>query len=67
MEPQKVPQKGSVTMSAVCTADPVPEVCWYHNGKEIFGDPTIKISMESTEINDNLKECTFTLKIPSGM
>lgn len=67
LEAQKVPQKSPVTMTAVCTADPMPEVCWYHNEKEIFGDPAVKTSSDSKEINDNLKECSFTLHIPSGM
>lgn len=54
-------------MKAVCTADPLPEVSWYFNQKEITEDMAVKITEEHKEIQDNLKECTFTMHIPSGM
>lgn len=66
LQSQKVPLKQPVTMTAVCTADPVPEVAWFHKGEEIVEDATVSFTKDSKPIQDGLNECTFTLNIPTG-
>lgn len=59
-------QREPVTMTAVCTADPQPHVSWLLNGVELTPDATIKTKAETQDIEHGLKECTFTLNIPTG-
>lgn len=59
-------QREPVTMQAVCTADPQPHVSWLLNGVELKPDATVITSADSKEIENGLKECTFTLHIPTG-
>ncbi|XP_025423040.1 obscurin isoform X6 [Sipha flava] len=51
-----------VTWSITLIADPVPEVEWTCNGKEVNADFTV----DSTEIANGLKECIFTMTIPTS-
>ncbi|CAB3240106.1 unnamed protein product [Arctia plantaginis] len=66
LEAQSVMQREPVTMQAVCTADPQPHVSWLLNGVELTPDATVVTSADSKEIENGLKECTFTLHIPTG-
>ncbi|CAK1544365.1 unnamed protein product [Leptosia nina] len=66
LEAQRVMQREPVTLKAVCTADPLPHVAWLLNGNEIVPDATVTISADSKELEHGLKECTFTLQIPTG-
>ncbi|XP_060806138.1 obscurin isoform X2 [Amyelois transitella] len=66
LEAQSVMQREPVTMKAVCTADPLPHVAWLLNGVEITPDATVVTDVESKELEHGLKECTFTLSIPTG-
>lgn len=66
LEAQRVMQREPVTMTAVCTADPLPHVSWLLNGELIVPDATVKANVESKDIDHGLKECTFTLHIPTG-
>ncbi|XP_041975027.1 obscurin-like isoform X5 [Aricia agestis] len=66
LEAQRVMQREPVTLQAVCTADPLPHVSWLLNGNLIIPDATIKISEDSKELDHGIKECTFTLQIPTG-
>ncbi|XP_052748802.1 obscurin isoform X3 [Galleria mellonella] len=66
LEAQRVMQREPVTMKAVCTADPLPHVAWLLNGKEITPDATVLTSADSKDLEHGLKECTFTLHIPTG-
>lgn len=66
LEAQRVLQREPVTMQAVCTADPQPHVSWLLNGVELTPDATVVTSADSKEIEHGLKECTFTLQIPTG-
>ncbi|XP_050440786.1 obscurin isoform X47 [Adelges cooleyi] len=51
-----------VAWSFTLVADPVPDVLWTCNGKEVNAD----FSVSSVEIANGLKECTFTMTIPSS-
>ncbi|XP_059058380.1 obscurin, partial [Achroia grisella] len=66
LEAQRVLQREPVTLKAVCTADPLPHVAWLLNGKEITPDATVLTSADSKDLEHGLKECTFTLNIPTG-
>ncbi|XP_050680436.1 obscurin isoform X3 [Leptidea sinapis] len=66
LEAQRVLQREPVTMKAVCTADPLPHVAWMLNGNEITPDATITTDAQSIELEHGLKECVFTLHIPTG-
>lgn len=61
-------KKNTVTLKAVVVGDPVPDVTWYKDGKPITSDEFEKfkiiIESEDREIEDGLKECTFSLTIP---
>ncbi|XP_075991763.1 obscurin isoform X5 [Anticarsia gemmatalis] len=66
LEAQRVMQREPVTMQAVCTADPLPHVSWLLNGELLIPDATVVASTDSKELEHGLKECTFTLHIPTG-
>ncbi|XP_063549020.1 obscurin isoform X3 [Cydia strobilella] len=66
LEAQRVMQREPVTMKAVCTADPQPHVSWLLNGVELTPDATVVTTADAKEIEHGLKECTFTLSIPTG-
>ena len=60
-------QREPVTLKAICTADPLPHVAWLLNGKELTPDATLITNAESQDLEHGIKECTFTLHIPTGM
>nr|XP_049692291.1 obscurin isoform X2 [Helicoverpa armigera] len=66
LEAQRVMQKEPVTMQAVCTADPQPHVSWLLNGNELTPSANIITSADTKDLEHGLKECTFTLQIPTG-
>ncbi|XP_061708255.1 obscurin isoform X2 [Cydia pomonella] len=66
LEAQRVMQREPVTMKAVCTADPQPHVSWLLNGVELTPDATVVTTADAKETEHGLKECTFTLSIPTG-
>lgn len=51
-----------VVWSITLIADPVPEVEWTSNGKIVNADFTV----DSVEIANGLKECTYTMTIPTS-
>ncbi|XP_060875327.1 obscurin isoform X5 [Metopolophium dirhodum] len=51
-----------VVWSITLIADPIPDVEWTCDGKNVNADFTI----DSSEIANGLKECTFTMTIPSS-
>lgn len=48
------------------TADPAPEVTWYQNGKEISSNQYQVITSTVGELEHNLKEITYTLRLPKA-
>lgn len=51
-----------VVWSITLIADPVPEVEWTNNGKTVNADFTV----DSVEITNGLKECIYTMTIPTS-
>ncbi|XP_025192239.1 obscurin isoform X4 [Melanaphis sacchari] len=51
-----------VEWSITLIADPIPEVEWTCDGKKVNADFTV----DSSEIANGLKECTFTMTIPTS-
>ncbi|XP_022821456.1 obscurin isoform X5 [Spodoptera litura] len=66
LEAQRVLQKEPVSLRAVCTADPRPHVAWLLNGVELAPSATVVTSADTKDLDHGLKECTFTLQIPTG-
>ncbi|KAJ8919920.1 hypothetical protein NQ315_006449 [Exocentrus adspersus] len=68
LKDQSVVKKNSVTFKAVVIGDPIPEVAWLHDGKELteadFEQNKIVLETEDHEIDDGLNECTYSLTIP---
>ncbi|CAG9815908.1 unnamed protein product, partial [Phaedon cochleariae] len=65
---QTIVKKNSVTFKAVIVGDPVPDVAWYCNGREMtneeFENNKMILETEDHEIEDGLNECTYSLTIP---
>ncbi|XP_031356598.1 obscurin isoform X3 [Photinus pyralis] len=57
-------------LSAVVTGDPVPEITWCVNGTEItpkqYETFNIVLDSEDREIENGLKECTYSMTIPKS-
>ncbi|KAG7311046.1 hypothetical protein JYU34_003903 [Plutella xylostella] len=66
LEAQRALQREPATFRAVCTADPLPHVSWLLNGELLMPSASTKTTEESKETEHGLKECTYTLHIPSG-
>ncbi|CAH1180870.1 unnamed protein product [Phyllotreta striolata] len=68
LKDQSVVKKNQVQFKAVIIGDPVPDITWCRNGKEITNEEFEKHKMvlesHDFEIEDGLKECAFTLTIP---
>uniref|UniRef100_A0A0A9VUL5 Muscle M-line assembly protein unc-89 n=1 Tax=Lygus hesperus TaxID=30085 RepID=A0A0A9VUL5_LYGHE len=60
----KVPKGHTSVLSLVLSADPIPEVKWEHDGKPVT--PDCIPNLESKVSHHGLKECHFTLTIPSS-
>ncbi|XP_061385571.1 obscurin isoform X3 [Danaus plexippus] len=60
-------QRTPATLTAVCTADPLPHVSWALNGNELQPDVTLVMNQETKELDHGIKECTFSLHLPSGL
>ncbi|KAL3285162.1 hypothetical protein HHI36_019282 [Cryptolaemus montrouzieri] len=65
---QTIVKKHSVTHKIVVVGDPIPDVTWYFNDIELTHDDFEKnkviLESEDHEIEDGLKECTFSMTIP---
>lgn len=65
-----IPKNEPVEFSCVFVADPIPDVKWYHDNVELVPNPNepevFSFSLDTRDIEDDLKECTFKLIIPSG-
>ncbi|GAB0092620.1 Obscurin [Sergentomyia squamirostris] len=55
-----------VSFTTTLTADPLPEVTWCKNGKEITSDGFFEIKSSVKELEHGLKEITYSLNIPSA-
>lgn len=55
-----------VNLIITLTADPIPDVTWLQNGKEISADHYRVITSSVGELEHNLKEITYTMKFPKA-
>lgn len=55
-----------VILVLTLTADPIPDLTWFQNGKEISADQYRVISSSVGELEHNLKEITYNLKFPKA-
>ena len=55
-------------LKAVITGDPVPDILWWKDGVQLLPekDPNVIINCDTKFIQDDLKECTYTVTIPSA-
>nr|CAD7588172.1 unnamed protein product [Timema genevievae] len=61
-----VPKNEEAVLSCVIVADPIPDIKWSHDGSELSADENVVFNLSTKELDDGLKECTFTLTLPSG-
>ncbi|XP_066993450.2 obscurin isoform X6 [Anabrus simplex] len=61
-----VPKNEEAVQKCIITGDPIPKVTWFHDDVEVQGDDNHVITVETKDIENGLKECTYTLTIPSG-
>ncbi|XP_028138813.2 obscurin isoform X7 [Diabrotica virgifera virgifera] len=68
LKDQSIVKKTTAAFKAVIVGDPVPDIAWCKNGKEISDEEFEKqkavLESEDTEIEDGLKECTYSLALP---
>lgn len=55
-----------VNLILTLTADPIPELTWFQNGKEISADQYRVITSSVGDLEHNLKEITYNLKFPKA-
>lgn len=55
-------------LKAVITGDPVPDIKWWKDEVPLLPDkdPNVIINCDTKFIQDDLKECTYTVTIPSA-
>lgn len=55
-------------LKAVITGDPVPDIKWWKDGEPLLPDkdPNVIINCDTKFIQDDLKECTYSVTIPSA-
>lgn len=66
LENVQAPKDTEVNLVITLTADPIPDLTWFQNGKEISADQYRVISSSVGELEHNLKEITYTLKFPKA-
>ena len=66
LENVNAPKNSQVNLTMTLTADPLPELTWFQNGKEIEMNEYRKITSEVKELEHNLKEVTYNLRFPEG-
>lgn len=60
------PKGTNVSYTVLMTADPVPDISWTYNGKPIESSPDRVMDTLVTELENGLKDISYTLTIPSG-
>lgn len=55
-----------VNLTMTLTADPLPELTWFQNGKEIEMNEFRIITSQVKELEHNLKEVVYNLRFPAG-
>lgn len=62
----EAPKDTEVNLIITLTADPIPDITWTQNGKEISADQFRVITTSVGELEHNLKEITYNLKFPKA-
>lgn len=62
----EAPKDSEVILTITLTADPIPDVTWTQNGKEITNDQFHVITSTVGELEHNLKEITYNFKLPKA-
>ena len=66
LENVQAPKDSEVDLVLTLTADPIPDLTWYQNGKEISPDQYRVVSTSVGQLEHNLKEITYNLKFPKA-
>lgn len=53
-------------MTVVLTAEPLPDIIWTRDGKQLSDADGVKIKKEVKELEHGLKEITYQLHFPAG-
>lgn len=64
---RKCPKGTNITFTVLLTADPVPDIVWTYNGKPIESNPDRIMDCLVQDIENGLKDISYSLTIPSGM
>ena len=62
----QAPKDTEVNLVISLTADPIPDVTWFQNGKELTPDQYRVVTSTVGELEHSLKEITYTLKFPKA-
>ncbi|KAG4067668.1 hypothetical protein HA402_005440 [Bradysia odoriphaga] len=60
------PKGDKFALELVLTADPLPEITWYKDNKELVEDDGVQIKKEVKELEHGLKEIKYFLYFPAG-
>ncbi|XP_037043462.1 obscurin isoform X3 [Bradysia coprophila] len=60
------PKGDKFALELVLTADPLPEITWYKDNKELVEDGGVQIKKEVKELEHGLKEIKYFLYFPAG-
>ncbi len=60
------PKGDKFSLELVLTADPLPEITWYKDNKELTENDGVQIKKEVKELEHGLKEIKYFLYFPAG-
>lgn len=60
------PKNTKLAFSAVLTADPLPDITWIKDGKELVESDDVQFKQEIKELEHGLKEVKYYLQFPAG-
>ncbi|XP_069669104.1 obscurin isoform X4 [Periplaneta americana] len=63
---QSVRKNEPLVATLVLTADPIPDVKWFHDDVELTEDEFHNFNLETKPVEDGLTECTYSMTLPSG-
>lgn len=66
LETTQSPKNAQLSLACVLTADPLPEITWLKDGKQITEDDGVQIKKEVKELEHGLKEAKYFLHFPAG-
>lgn len=66
MHDAQIPKGDKFALELVLTADPLPEITWYKDNKELVENDGVQIKKEVKELDHGLKEIRYFLLFPAG-